>query len=68
LALAERRGRARNLEEAAAFCCDVLLGGPPSDALQAQLETVIKSGKESDADTARRVAAMIVASPEEQTG
>ncbi|MGQ0637172.1 MAG: DUF1800 domain-containing protein [Planctomycetaceae bacterium] len=68
LALLERHGRARNVEEAAAFCCDVFLGGLPSDALRAQVETVIGSGKENEADRARRVAAVILASPEMQTG
>jgi len=66
LALLERHGRARNLDEAVLFSCELLLGGPPTESIRAQSAALRESSKRSPGDAARTIVRLVLASPEAQ--
>jgi uncharacterized protein (DUF1800 family) len=65
-ALLHKHGRNGTLDDTISFCGDVILGGPLSGSLQEQLKMLRELAKGNDADTARRIVAMVLASPEAQ--
>jgi uncharacterized protein (DUF1800 family) len=66
LALAHRQGRGRDLDDLLTFFGELLLGTMPTPAWRARLVAELELKHGTDADTARRAVAVILASPEAQ--
>ncbi|WP_422923037.1 DUF1800 domain-containing protein [Singulisphaera sp. PoT] len=66
LVLAEQHERARDRDGVIAFCGELLLGSPPSQAWHDRIAAALGPDSSWGPDLARRAAALIVASPEAQ--
>ncbi len=66
LALAKKHDRAGKLEAVLTFYADLLLGGVPSPRWRERMLATLGAGASLDADTARRVVTLVLASPEAQ--
>jgi uncharacterized protein (DUF1800 family) len=66
LALARRHGRGTDLDDLITFYGELLLGTTPDKAWRQRLTRALHPGRTSDADIARRVVVLILASPEAQ--
>ena len=68
LPLAHQHGRGRDLDDLLTFFGELLLGTSPTPAWRARLAAALERKRGTDADTARRAVAVILASPEAQLG
>jgi uncharacterized protein (DUF1800 family) len=66
LALAKKHGRAGKLDTVLSFYADLLLGGVPSRGYRARLLSSLGDRAALNADTARRIVILVLASPEAQ--
>jgi uncharacterized protein (DUF1800 family) len=66
LALARRHGRGHDLDDFLTFAGELLLGAAPTAGLRERLLKALAPKRGSDAETARRATALILASPEAQ--
>jgi uncharacterized protein (DUF1800 family) len=66
IALAERHGRGRDLEDILTFCAELLTGTPPEANWRERLVTALGPKAELTAATVRTGIALVVASPEFQ--
>jgi uncharacterized protein (DUF1800 family) len=66
LTFAQRHGRGRDLDDTLMFFGELLLGTSPTLERRARLVAALEVKRGTDADTARRAVAVILASPEAQ--
>jgi uncharacterized protein (DUF1800 family) len=66
LALAQRHGRARDLDDLLAFFGELLHGTPPATEWRDRLTKALGAGAKLTPEMARRAAALVLASPEAQ--
>src|SRR5579883_1315924 len=68
LGLAQRHGHGDSLDSIVTFFTELLLGAVPSSAWQKQLQAALGPKAAAEPSSARRIAALILASPEAQLG
>jgi uncharacterized protein (DUF1800 family) len=66
LGLARRHGRAGGVDDLVTFYAELLLGGPPGPAWRDHILSALGAKAALDRGTARRVAALVLTSPEAQ--
>jgi uncharacterized protein (DUF1800 family) len=66
IALAQRHGRGRDLEDVVAFAAELLTGTPPSAAWRSRLLAALEARAKLRPDSARAAIALVLASPEAQ--
>jgi uncharacterized protein (DUF1800 family) len=66
IALAERHGRGRDLDDVLTFAAELLTGAPPDAAWRRRLRAALGPEAKRDPDTVRAAIALVAASPEVQ--